>query len=101
MNREGINKALGVIGCAACWIITAFLAGLEAICIHLWISGTLYVMNWGAEENPYAAEDAWAAGVFSSIIVIPLTLMLMLAVYSTIKLRKRGKPREHITPDKR
>ena len=100
MNRKSAKKALNVTGCAVCWIITAFLALLEALLVYLWIDGTLYVMKWGAEENPYAAEDAWAAGVFASMAAIPFILMLVLAIRSTIKLRKRGKKREYPAPDK-
>lgn len=91
MNKENAKRVLGAIGCALCWLVTAFLAVVEAFCIYLWISGTLYVMKWGAEENPYAAEDAWTAGVFSFITAVPFLLMLTLAVFCTIKLRKRGK----------
>lgn len=100
MDRKRAKKVLGVIGCAVCWIITAFLALFEVLCVYLWIDGTLYVMKWGAEENPYAAEDAWAAGVFASMAAIPFILMLVLAIRSTIKLRKRGKKREYPAPDK-
>ena len=101
MDKKGAKKALAVAGCGVCWAGTALFAFLEGLCVYLWISGTLYVMKWGAEENPYAAEDAWAAGVFASMLAIPFLLMLALAVYCTVKLRKRGKNREHPAPDKR
>ena len=101
MDRGGLKKALDIIGCAVCWAAAAVFVFLEALCVYLWISGTLYVMKWGAEENPYAAEDAWAAGVFASILAIPFTFALVLAIRSTIKLRKQGKKHEHPAPDKR
>ena len=100
MDREGIKKACGIIGCAVCWAVTVLLALAEVFCVYSWISGTLYVVKWGAEENPYAAEDAWAAGVFSLITAVPFLLMLALAVYCTIKLRKQGRKREYPVSDK-
>ena len=81
----------GVKRCGLCWLVTAVLALLEAACLYQWIDGTLYVRKWGAAENPYAAEDAWMAGIFSLLAAVPLLVMLALAVYYTIKLRKRGK----------
>lgn len=101
MDKKGVKRALGVIGCAFCWLIAVLLALLEGIFLYLWIDGTRYIMEWGAEENPYAAEDAWVAGVFASMTALPLILMLVAAICSTIKLRKRGKKREHPAPDKR
>lgn len=100
MNKDNAKTVLGVIGCALCWLIAAGLALLEALLLYLWITGTLYVMKWGAVENPYAAEDAWAAGVFASLAAFPLILMLVAAVRSTMKLRKRGEKHGHTAPDK-
>lgn len=100
MNKENAKKVLGVIGCGLCWLAAALFTFLEGLCLYLWITGTLYVMKWGAEENPYAAEDAWAAGVFASILAIPFVLVLVLSIRSTIKLGKQGKNREHPAPDK-
>ena len=100
MDKEDSKKTLGFIGCAVCWAVAAFLALLEAFCVYLWVSGTLYVMKWGAEENPYAAEDAWTAGVFSTMRALPLLLTLALAVYCTVKLRKQGKKHEYPVSDK-
>lgn len=95
-----MKRAFGVIGCAFCWLIAALLTLLEGIFIYLWIDRTRYIMEWGVEENPYAAEDAWVAGVFALLTVFPLLLMLVAAISSTIKLRKRGKNREYPAPDK-
>ena len=101
MNKESAKRALGIVGCGVCWAGAAFFAFLEGLCLYLWITGTLYVMKWGAEENPYAAEDAWAAGVFASMLAIPFVLTLILSIRSTIKLRKQGKKREHPISDQR
>lgn len=95
-----MKRIFAVVGCVACWIATAFFAFLETLLIYLWISGTLYIIKWGAEENPYAAENAWAAGVFSSVTALPFLAALALAIHFTIKLKKRGKQREHSMPDK-
>ncbi len=101
MAEKGVKKALGAIGCAFCWLVAAGLALLEGSCVYLWVTGTLYVMKWGVEENPYAAEDAWVAGVFALLAVFPLLLMLAAAICSTIKLGKRGKDRGNKALDKR
>lgn len=95
-----MKRAFGVIGCAFCWLIAALLMLLEGSLIYLWIDRARYIMEWGVEENPYAAEDAWVAGVLTLLTVFPLLLMLVAAISSTIKLRKRGKNREHSAPDK-
>lgn len=99
--EKGAKKTLSVIGCVLVWLAAALFTFLEGICLYLWITGTVYVMKWGAEENPYAAEDAWAAGVFASMLAIPFVLTLILSIRSTIKLRKQGKKREHPISDQR
>ena len=91
--NEIAKKALRVTGCAFCWLAAAFFTFLEGLCLYLWITGTLYVMKWGAEENPYVAEDAWAAGVFASILAIPFVLMLVLSTHLTRRPRAQATSR--------
>ena len=55
------------------WGLTACLAALEAALGGSWLWGTLYVAAAGAEENPYAAEDAEIAGLLA-LYLLPLFL---------------------------
>lgn len=72
-------------------IFTGFFLGL-AVCLTTlefllawgWLRGTLYVMKYGAGENPYAAEDAEIMGI-CALALLPLALAaLAWAVYRTI-----------------
>ena len=58
---------------ALLWVLTAALAGLESVLTVSWLKWTLYLMEYGREENPYVAEDADIAG-FCALRLLPLTL---------------------------
>ncbi|MEY8386872.1 hypothetical protein AALC17_06160 [Oscillospiraceae bacterium 38-13] len=66
------------------WAAAALLTALEAPLAWGWIWGTRYVLKYGAEENPYAAEDAEIMGILA-LAVLPLFLAaLTWAVYETV-----------------
>ena len=67
----------------ALWCAAACLTALELMLAWGWLRGTLYVMRYGAAENPYAAEDAEIAGI-CALLLLPLTLAaLAWAAYRT------------------
>ena len=75
------------------WGLTACLTALELLLAWGWLRGTLYVMQYGAEENPYAAEDAEIAGI-CALLLLPLVLAaLAWAVYQVILNKNRAKAR--------
>ncbi len=55
------------------WFFAIAVSALETILIWSWLRGTLYVMKFGAAENPYAAEDAEITG-FCALVLLPLVL---------------------------
>ena len=59
------------------WVLAAALTALEALLVILWLKGTLYVMEYGRAENPYAAEDADIAGI-CALLLLPLALAALL-----------------------
>lgn len=59
------------------WVLTALLTALEVCLAWLWLKGTLYVMEYGRAENPYAAEGAELAGIFAALL-LPLTLAALI-----------------------
>ncbi|MCX4372040.1 MAG: hypothetical protein OSJ58_09465 [Dysosmobacter sp.] len=72
------------LGYAAELILAAVLTGLEVLLAGAWLRGTLYVMKFGALENPYAAEDAEIAGL-CALVLLPLWLaMLAWTVYRAV-----------------
>ena len=78
------------LGYAAELILAAFLTGLEVLLAGAWLRGTLYVMKFGALENPYAAEDAEIAGLWA-LVLLPLWVgRLAWTVYSAVWGWKKG-----------
>lgn len=76
-----------LLGLAAC------LTALELVLAWAWLRGTLYVMRYGAAENPYAAEDADIAGL-CALMLLPLLLVVLACMgYRIIWCRKRAKTR--------
>ena len=66
------------------WALTAILTALEALLAWKWLWGTRYVLEYGAAENPYAAEDAEIAGI-CALLLLPLALTaLAWTVYGTV-----------------
>ncbi len=61
------------LGLGALWALTACLTALEAVLAWTWLRGMRYVAEYGAEENPYAAEDMEIAGI-CALILLPLFL---------------------------
>ncbi len=53
--------------------LTACLTVLELLLAGNWLWGTLYILQYGAAENPYAAEDAEITGILA-IYLLPLVL---------------------------
>ena len=95
MDKRPVKKAWGILGCAVCWMFTAFFAFLEWAAAS-WVWELLPdVINYGYDEaagyNLHLAEDFWEARVFMVLFGIPLILMLVLAIRSTIQLTKAGK----------
>ena len=61
------------LGLAALWALTAALTALEALLVWSWLGGVRYVAEFGAAENPYAAEDMEIAGI-CALALLPLFL---------------------------
>lgn len=61
------------LGLGALGALTACLTALEALLAWTWLRGMRYVAIYGAEENPYAAEDMEIAGI-CALILLPLFL---------------------------
>ena len=99
-SKEYVKRALTIISCVLSYLAAAFFAFYEVFWIYVWIDRTLYVVKWGAENAPREAEYADGAVFLAMMTAIPLVLLLMLAIYLTIKLRKRGKENGHAVPDK-
>ena len=95
MNKDIVKEVFAIIGCTLCWLAAAFFAFLEAAYAPWFFVLLADVMTYGYDEaagyNLRLAEDFWEAGMFMVIIGIPFLLTLALAIYFTIKLRRRGK----------
>lgn len=61
------------LGLGALGALTACLTALEALLAWTWLRGMRYVAEYGAEENPYAAEDMEIAGI-CALALLPLFL---------------------------
>ena len=61
------------LGLAMLWVLAAGLTALEASLFWIWLQGARYVAEYGAAENPYAAEDMEIAGI-CALILLPLFL---------------------------
>lgn len=72
------------LGLAAC------LTTLELLLAGGWLRGTLYVMRYGAAENPYAAEDAEIMGI-CALFLLPLALAALAWVVYRMILRRKNR----------
>lgn len=87
MRRAAERLARGVL-----WTLAAALTGLEALLGLAWLRGTLYVMEFGAAENPYAAESTEIAGL-CALMLLPLALAAAVwIVYRAVIHCKGGNP---------
>ena len=71
------------------WVLTALLTALEVCLAWLWLKLTLYVMEYGRAENPYAAEDAEITGIIAALL-LPLTLAALIWAVRRIMLRYKS-----------
>ena len=86
------------VGCAVCWPVAAVLALFECRS-GLYLAERLPdVLSPGAE--PYLVENWREAAAMMAVAGVVFLPALALAVYCTLKLRKRGKNCEHPTPDR-
>lgn len=86
------------VGCAVGWPVAVVLAPFEC-------SFGLYLVEHlpgvlSPDAEPYLVENWREAAVVVVLTGVLLVLMLALAVYCTVKRRKRGKKCEHPAPDK-
>ena len=58
---------------------TLLIGGGEAVLVWLWRQGTQCVAQFGAAENPYAAD----AGLFAVLLLPLFALALCWAIYGT------------------
>ena len=72
------------------WGLTACLTTLELLFAWGWLRGTLYVMKYGAAENPYAAEEAEIMGL-CALLLLPLTLAALAWVVYKMILRCKNR----------
>lgn len=105
MSGEGVKKARGIAACLLCWLAAGFFSCLEGAAAAWFLELLPDVIQYGYDEaagyNLYLAEDFWEARVLLALFRVPLLVMLVLAVRSTIKLRRKGKKREHPISDRR
>ena len=85
-----MRRVLGAIFSGLLLGLTACLTALELLFAWSWLSGTLYVMRWGAAENPYAAEDAEIAGI-CALLLLPLLLAAL--AWTGYRMKKRAEAR--------
>ena len=86
------------VGCGVGWPVAAVLALFECHGVPYLAERLPDVVSPGAE--PYLAENFREAAAMMAIAGVLFLLTLVLAVYCTIKLRKRGTRHEHPMPDK-
>ena len=84
-----MRTVLRWVGCVLAWLVSLGVGALESCCIWVWLSRTAYIGQWGAAENPYAAEEAEIAGLFSLLGAVPTLLLLVLAIFLTRRLLRR------------
>ena len=72
------------------WGLAACLTIVELLLAWGWLWGTLYVMKYGAEENPYAAEDAEIMGT-CALLLLPLALAALAWVVYRVILRRKNR----------
>ena len=75
----------------ASWTLAALLVLPEGALASLWLRGMRYLRQYGAAENPYAAENTEIAGLLA-LFLLPLVLAaLAWAIYETVLWKKRDK----------
>lgn len=79
---------------AAAWLAAAVFTALETLFLYEYVTMSRYVAQWGAAENPRAAEDAWAAGLFS-LGLLPFALWTVIAAIQIT--RKIKKEKQEVT----
>ena len=87
-----MRRLLGMILTGLSWGLAACLTTLELLFAWGWLRGTLYVMRYGAAENPYAAEDAELMGIFALVLLPLAAAALGWALYRTV-CKKRAEAR--------
>ena len=70
--------------------LTACLTVLELLLAGNWLWGPLYILQYGAAENPYAAEDAEITGILA-IYLLPLVLAAWAGTVFWIMLRYKSR----------
>lgn len=84
-----MRRVPGMLLTGFLWGLAGCLTVLELLLGWSWLRGMLYVMRYGAAENPYAAEDMEIAGI-CALLVLPLFLAaLAWAVYRVVIHRKK------------
>ena len=83
------------LGLAMLWVLAAGLTALEASLFWIWLQGARYVAEYGAAENPYAAEEAWLLGTCAGILFLPAAALLAWGIYQAWGCwKKRAEARE-------
>ena len=85
MKKQLCRVVYGVL-----WLFTGCIGLLNLICARQWWDLSRYAAQYGAEENPYAAEDAYLAGIFAVFLMV-LFLCLLAALWGAKK-KKLVKP---------
>lgn len=83
-----MRRVLGMLLTGFLWGLTACLTTLELLFVWAWLRGVLYVMKYGAAENPYAAEDMEIAGI-CALTLLPLFLTALAWAVCRIVLRSK------------
>lgn len=84
-----MRRAARALLTGALWGAAACFMALEGGLAWAWLQGTLYVTRYGADENPYAAEDTELAGL-CALALLPLALTaLAWAAYRIVIWRKK------------
>ena len=63
------------------WLLTACVGVLELALAGLWWDMRCYLEQYGAEENPYAAEDTFMLGLFALFLLVPLFCLLAASLW--------------------
>lgn len=97
-TRKLPRRSRLTVGCFIGWPMAAVLT-------LFWCHGGLYLAERlpyvvSPDAEPYLVENWREAAIMLALAGVLLLLTLGLAVYCTVKLRKRGKNREHPAADK-
>ena len=85
----GVVTALEAVLTWLWLLLTGVVTALEAVLTWLWLRGSVYVLRYGAEENPYAAEDAEIAGI-CALMLLPLFLFALAWMGYRISKKRAG-----------